>query len=277
MAKKNGKASKNPATATTSSARVQVPKPTPRPRPIKSAGTITLPPSLNDNATSNRDSSDNDPDSLSIQPANIPPQLTATNSQTTSTRTTAATPIPNENSPPINPADKDPEPHSTQSANAPLQSVATNATTSRSSTALKKSATSASAAQIANDANLAAQLATALGEPSAFIEYHATDFGIAEVDRLKKREAVAAAKIGNTEEIKRPKGAIHNLQEAMGLEDDKALYLNCRVSPSVVMFLLSFNSYYRQLSKMSWHMRGCRLMWIGEGKTWGSFQKLSLL
>jgi hypothetical protein len=47
---------------------------------------------------------------------------------------------------------------------------------------------------------------------------------------LKKREAAAAAKNSDVQEIKRPSGSIGNLQVAMGLEDDKALYMNCRVS-----------------------------------------------
>ena len=48
---------------------------------------------------------------------------------------------------------------------------------------------------------------------------------------MKKREAAAAAaKDSDIQEIKRPDGQIGNLQEAMGLEDNKALYMNCRVS-----------------------------------------------
>jgi len=38
-------------------------------------------------------------------------------------------------------------------------------------------------------------------------------------------------------EIKRPLGSINNLQKAMGLENDRALYMTCRVSFSFLLFL----------------------------------------
>ena len=39
-------------------------------------------------------------------------------------------------------------------------------------------------------------------------------------------------------EIKRPIGSITNIQKAMGLEDDRALYMTCRVSFSFLLFIL---------------------------------------
>ncbi len=50
-----------------------------------------------------------------------------------------------------------------------------------------------------------------------------------EVNRLKKRES-AASKNRTSDEVKRPKGTIVNLQNAMGLENNKSVYMNCRVS-----------------------------------------------
>jgi hypothetical protein len=41
-------------------------------------------------------------------------------------------------------------------------------------------------------------------------------------------------------EIKRPNGAITNLQQAMGLENDRALYMSCRVSLSFVSKLFQY-------------------------------------
>jgi hypothetical protein len=55
----------------------------------------------------------------------------------------------------------------------------------------------------------------------------------------------------NTEHelIKRPEGIVTNLQKAMGLEDDKVLYMNCRVSfYSLLMFQITNNSERRPLT-----------------------------
>lgn len=186
MAKKNGKASKNSVATPTLSAQAQVPKPIPKPRPLKkSAGKITLPPiSSGDAPPSNLDNPDplatqsannsdplatrsaNNPDPLAPQSANIPPQSVPTSP---SAGTTASTPVLN-NPPPIGLSGEDPDPLSAQSANDALQSVATNTTTSALSqapnTRPSASAETINSAQMSNkDANLAAQLATALGEP----------------------------------------------------------------------------------------------------------------
>jgi hypothetical protein len=53
---------------------------------------------------------------------------------------------------------------------------------------------------------------------------------------LKKEQASMGK---NTEQklIKRPNGTITKLQKSMGLENDRALYMNCRVSIySLLMF-----------------------------------------
>jgi hypothetical protein len=51
---------------------------------------------------------------------------------------------------------------------------------------------------------------------------------------LKKLEA--AAKKQGLPEIKRPEGHIRDLQKAMGLEDERALYISCRVSESPFIY-----------------------------------------
>ena len=51
-----------------------------------------------------------------------------------------------------------------------------------------------------------------------------------EIDRLKKSQALkAGAKDADAEEIRRPDGPIR-LQDAMGLQKNRALYMTCRVS-----------------------------------------------
>lgn len=95
------------------------------------------------------------------------------------------------------------------------------------------------------------------------IEYYLTEFPIAEVDRLKKREsAAAAAKDGGVQEIKRPNGSIRNLQEAMGLADNKALYMNCRVSVSFIALMIELISLQATIKDvMAFAGLPCNLDW----------------
>jgi len=88
-------------------------------------------------------------------------------------------------------------------------------------------------AKDSEDSSIAEKLAVALGKhPSGQVSY--TDSSIAEIDRLKKLEA--AAKKQGLPEIKRPEGHIRDLQKAMGLEDERALYISCRVSESPFIY-----------------------------------------
>jgi hypothetical protein len=149
-----------------------------------------------------------------------------------------------ENTPPANSnSSKDPDPPlpvsvqeagaarqpPTQTASGPTQapnSVTTEAATStvRPDPALAKDS---------EDSSIAEKLAVALGKhPSGQVSY--TDSSIAEIDRLKKLEA--AAKKQGLPEIKRPEGHIRDLQKAMGLEDERALYISCRVSESLFIY-----------------------------------------
>ena len=80
---------------------------------------------------------------------------------------------------------------------------------------------------MAQNTILAAKLATALGKPLLLRGYYITDFQIAEVDRLNKLEA---AKGIDLPEVKCPNGPIVDLQSAMGLDGDRALYITCRIS-----------------------------------------------
>jgi len=92
----------------------------------------------------------------------------------------------------------------------------------------KKLATSTARTAMAQDNTiLAAKLATALGNPLLLRGYYITDFQIAEVDRLNKLEA---AKGIDLPEVKCPNGPIVDLQSAMGLDGDRALYITCRIS-----------------------------------------------
>jgi hypothetical protein len=88
-------------------------------------------------------------------------------------------------------------------------------------------------AKDSEDSSIAEKLADALGKlPSGQVSY--TDSSIAEIDRLRKLEA--AAKKQGLPEIKRPEGHIRDLQKAMGLEDERALYISCRVSESLFIY-----------------------------------------
>jgi hypothetical protein len=78
-----------------------------------------------------------------------------------------------------------------------------------------------------NDA--AALLATLAEQKGNFLSRKkivAHNFCLAEIDRLRKAQASQP----NSNGIKRPHGPIKNLQNAMGLKNDKSLYMNCRVS-----------------------------------------------
>jgi hypothetical protein len=55
------------------------------------------------------------------------------------------------------------------------------------------------------------------------------NFCLAEIDRLRKATQ-SMAQATKPKEIQRPLGTINNLQKAMGLENDRALYMTCRVS-----------------------------------------------
>jgi hypothetical protein len=61
---------------------------------------------------------------------------------------------------------------------------------------------------------------------------------IAEIDKLRKKQA-SMAKNAEQKSIKRPEGNITNLQKAMGLENDKALYMNCQVSLYFILYKYS--------------------------------------
>jgi hypothetical protein len=80
------------------------------------------------------------------------------------------------------------------------------------------------------DPNDAAALLATLAEQKGNIftrkKFVAHNFCLAEIDRLRKAQASQP----NSNGIKRPPGPIRNLQNAMGLENDKSLYMNCRVS-----------------------------------------------
>lgn len=65
------------------------------------------------------------------------------------------------------------------------------------------------------------------------------NFYLAEIDRLRKASQ-SRAQDTKPKEIKRPQGSITNLQKAMGLEDDRALYMNCRVSFILHFFIIIF-------------------------------------
>jgi hypothetical protein len=57
------------------------------------------------------------------------------------------------------------------------------------------------------------------------------NFVLAEIDKLRKASQ-SMTQDAKPKEIKRPEGSIANLQKAMGLKNDRALYMNCRVSVS---------------------------------------------
>lgn len=69
-------------------------------------------------------------------------------------------------------------------------------------------------------------------------------------------------------EIKRPDGSIANLQKAMGLENDRAVYMNCRVSFFFIIYLDStlINWYVSQLLAMFWPMLEYHLTSTGDVK-----------
>jgi hypothetical protein len=56
-------------------------------------------------------------------------------------------------------------------------------------------------------------------------------------------------------EIKRPEGSIANLQKARGLENDRALYMNCRVSVSSFV-LIKHHCETRSMVKSN--PKGCK-------------------
>ena len=62
------------------------------------------------------------------------------------------------------------------------------------------------------------------------------NFCLAEIDRLRKATQ-SMAQDTKPKEVKRPLGSIANLQKAMGLENDRALYMTCRVSFSFLLFV----------------------------------------
>ena len=68
--------------------------------------------------------------------------------------------------------------------------------------------------------------------------------------------------------MKRLKGTIVNLQNAMGLENNNSVYMNCHVS--LFSFTINHLSLYvrliRQLLVMLWHVVGCRMISIGKNK-----------
>lgn len=63
------------------------------------------------------------------------------------------------------------------------------------------------------------------------------NFYLAEIDRLRKATQ-SMAQATKPKEIQRPLGSIINLQKAMGLENDRALYMTCRVSILFLLFVL---------------------------------------
>lgn len=67
------------------------------------------------------------------------------------------------------------------------------------------------------------------------------DFCLAEIDRLTKASQ-SMAQDTKPKEIKRPHGSINNLQKAMGLENDRALYMNCRASFFKFIIRLDLNT-----------------------------------
>ena len=73
---------------------------------------------------------------------------------------------------------------------------------------------------------------------------YTTDFYIAEIDRLKKQESAAKSK--EVPELKRPDGQITDLQKAMGLDDERVVYISCHVSVSCYSYLLLPNLIYSQ-------------------------------
>jgi hypothetical protein len=99
------------------------------------------------------------------------------------------------------------------------------------------------------DPNDAAALLATLAEQKGIIfsrkKIVAHNFCLAEIDRLRKAQASQP----NSNGIKRPPGPIRNLQNAMGLENDKSLYMNCRVSYFLSFFstLILMYQYIRQL------------------------------
>jgi hypothetical protein len=156
-----------------------------------------------------------------------------------------------ENTPPANSnSSKDPDPPlpvsvqeagaarqpPTQTASGPTQ--APSGSTQAPNSVTTEAATSTvrpdpALAKDSEDSSIAEKLAVALGKhPSGQVSY--TDSSIAEIDRLKKLEA--AAKKQGLPEIKRPEGHIRDLQKAMGLEDERALYISCRVSESPFIY-----------------------------------------
>jgi hypothetical protein len=54
---------------------------------------------------------------------------------------------------------------------------------------------------------------------------------------LKKKESAAKSK--ELPELKCPDGRIADLQKVMGLEDDRALYISCRVSVFITVLYIA--------------------------------------
>jgi hypothetical protein len=81
---------------------------------------------------------------------------------------------------------------------------------------------------------------------------------------LKKKESAAKSK--ELPELKRPDGRIADLQKAMGLEDDRALYISCHVSVFITVLYIANSLYCRQLFVMSWHQLGYQSIRFGKSK-----------
>jgi hypothetical protein len=120
----------------------------------------------------------------------------------------------------------------TQTASGPTQALsgltqAPDPVTTKAAMSTIQPDPAAALSKNSDDSSIAKKLAVALGKHSSGqIPY--TNSLIAEIDRLKKLEA--AAKKQGLPEIKRPDGHIKDLQKAMGLEDERAVYVSCRVS-----------------------------------------------
>ena len=158
-----------------------------------------------------------------------------------------------ENPPPVNSnPSKDPDPPlpvlvqeksatwqpATGTASGPTQALsgstqAPDPVTTEAATSTVQSTPDPALAKDSEDSSIAKKLAVALGK-HPFGQVSCTDSSIAEIDRLKKLEA--AVKNKGLPEIKRPEGHIKDLQNAMGLEDDRTLYMSCQVSESPLIY-----------------------------------------
>ena len=156
----------------------------------------------------------------------------ATGKTKTTTKTTSKPPTTTLTTP-VMPSDSSPNPAATPSS-ALSQETSTPAQVNskkQSSAAKLKTKISSRAPADPNDAAaLLARLAEQEGKcffSGKLLADH--NFCLAEIDRLRKATQSMAQDTKLTE-INCPHGPITNLQKAMGLKNDRALYMNCRVS-----------------------------------------------